>query len=198
MDMIANEKRSYLRGDLSFKVRFRVVTSDEYETFKHTGDQFLSLDKASSIDIHSTDGGDTQISPNPYVLDLLLHSQEKLDQILGLLSNEQVDDGLREQGTGLNISGSGMNMIVDDPLEAGQILHTSFLLSRFPMVFIRVFGEVVRVKPFTEDSQTFYDLGLRFLYLNPDDREKIIACVFQSHRKALRNRKGKMNSRKES
>ena len=180
MDMIANEKRSYLRGDLSFKVRFKVVTSDEYETFKHTGDHFLSLDKAPSIDIKASDEGDTQISPNPYVLDLLLHSQEKLDQILGLLSNTQVDDGFREQGTGVNISGSGMNMIVEDPVEAGQILHTSFLLSRFPMVFIRVFGEVVRVKPLTEDSKTLYDLGIKFLYLNPEDREKIIACVFQN------------------
>ena len=90
----------------------------------------MSLDKAPSMDILSTDGGDTQISPNPYVLDLLLHSQEKLDQILGLLSNEQVDDGFREEGTGVNISGSGMNMIVDDPVEAGQI-SDPFLMTGF-------------------------------------------------------------------
>jgi hypothetical protein len=183
MDMISKEKRSYLRGDVSFKVKFRIVTTEEYETIKNTADQFLSLDK---------------FNPNRHVLDFLLQTEEKLDQILALLSNKEVDNGFLDQGIGLNISGSGMSMLVDQPIEPGKILHTSFLLSRYPITSIKVFGEVVRTTTVNENDKTFYDLGIKFLYLNPDDREKIIACVFQSHRRDLRKRKSETRDSKDS
>lgn len=198
MDMIPKEKRSCLRGDVSFKVKFRIVTTEEYETIKHTDDQFLSLDKAPSVNARNADQGGAGVNPNPHVLDFLLQTEEKLDQILAMLSDKKVDNGFLDQGIGLNISGSGMKLIVDQPIETGKILHISFLLSRYPIVSIKVFGEVARVTPVKEDNKAFYDLGIKFHYLNPDDRERIIACVFQSHRRDLKKRKSEMHDRKDS
>lgn len=198
MDMIPKEKRSYLRGDVSFKVKFRIVTTEEYETIKNTADQFLSLDKAPSIDANDINEKHNAFNPNRHVLDFLLQTEEKLDQILALLSNKEVDNGFLDQGIGLNISGSGMSMLVDQSIEPGKILHTSFLLSRYPITSIKVFGEVVRATTVNEKDETFYDLGIKFLYLNPDDREKIIGCVFQSHRRNLRKRKSETHDSKDS
>jgi c-di-GMP-binding flagellar brake protein YcgR len=115
---------------------------------------------------------------------------EKLDQILIKLSKEEVGRGLlAKQGIGINISGSGMNVVVEEPVELGQIIQAHFLLSRIPLVFIDAFGEVLRVKPLDENGTVTYNLGIEFLDLKPNDRERIIACVFQRQRKSIRERK---------
>jgi len=41
-----------------------------------------------------------------------------------------------------------------------------------------------------EDDQTSYHVGIKFLDLNLNDRERIIACIFQRQREAIRKGKG--------
>jgi len=82
-----------------------------------------------------------------------------------------------------------MKIIVDKPVEPGQIIQANFVLSRFPLVFIDLFGEVDRVTPVDEDGKTIYHLGGKFLDLDPNDRERIIGCVFQMQRGIIRKRK---------
>lgn len=188
MDMASKDRRTYVRGDLSFKVKYREVSREEYERVKEAGDQFLSLSNRAGFDVSDTDRKDNETTPNASMIDFLVHLDEKVDQILALLSNKEVPDGVFRQGMGLNISGSGMNVLVDEPLDHGKIIHANFVLTKFPIVFIKVFGEVDRVTPMKEDGKTLYKLGIEFLDLNPNDREKIIACVFQKQRETLRKR----------
>ncbi len=187
--MITKERRSYVRGELSFKVRFRIMTPEEYETVKMSGNQIVSPDRRLSVDSNNTNRGATEITPNAFMIDFLLQMDEKLDQILAILSKDGVDKGPLNQGIGVNISGSGMNIMTEKPVEPGQIIHANFVLSRLPLVFIDLFGQVVRVAPLDEDSEGMYHLGIKFLDLDPDDRERIIACVFQRQREIIRIRK---------
>jgi c-di-GMP-binding flagellar brake protein YcgR len=113
----------------------------------------------------------------------------KLDRILELISTEKKVEIPFCHGIGQNISGSGMQMVVDTPVECGKIIHTTFLLSQFPFVFMNLFGEVIREKEFNKDGTTLYRIGIKFLDLNINDREKIIAFVFQKQREAIRNSK---------
>ena len=188
--MMSKERRSYVRGDLFFKVKFRIIAPEEYKTIKGTGDQILSPDKEELIfNSSGTNNLDTEITTNSFIIDFLLQMDEKLDRILAILTKDEGDKVLPNQGTGGNISGSGMNIIVDKPIELGEVIHTNFLLSRFPMVFIDVFGEVVQITPVDENGKTVYHLGIKFLNLKLNDRERIIACVFQRQREKIR--KGK-------
>ncbi|MBA7715301.1 hypothetical protein ES703_124342 [subsurface metagenome] len=187
--MISKERRSYVRGDLSFKVRFKVMTPEEYETVKMSGNQIVSPDRRLSVDSNNTNRGATQITPNAFMIDFLLQLDEKLDQILAMLSKDGEAKGLLNQGMGVSISGSGMSIIADKPVEPGQIIHANFVLSRLPLVFIDLFGQVVRVAPVDEDGEGTYHLGIKFLDLDPDDRERIIAYVFQKQREIIRIRK---------
>ena len=84
-----------------------------------------------------------------------------------------------------------MKMRVPGPLEKGQLLCANLLLSRVPFVRVRVFGEVMNATPSGEETETCYDVGVQFLDLDVEERERIIACVFQRQREALRKRKGK-------
>jgi hypothetical protein len=188
--MILQERRSYVRGAFSFRVRFRLLTPEEYQDIKETNNQFGYPDEEIITDLTDPDKATAETSLNACLIDLLLQMDEKLDQILTKLSKEEVDRGLlAKQGIGINISGSGMNVVVEEPVELGQIIQAHFVLSRIPLVFIDAFGEVLRVKPLDENGTVTYNLGIEFLDLKPNDRERIIACVFQRERKNIRERK---------
>ena len=199
IDVISKERRSCVRGDFSFKVKFRIITPEEYETMKGTNHQILSPEKKRLIiDSTDTDKTDNGITSNACLIDFLLHMDEKLDQILAMISKDEGDKGLPNQGIGTNISGSGMNIIAEKPVEPGKIIHANFVLSRLPLVLIDVFGEVVRVAPVDEDGKTTYHLGIKFLDLDPNDRERIIACVFQRQREIIRKSKNESYDTKDS
>jgi len=192
IDIISKEMRSHVRGDVSFKVKFKIISPDEYQDLKRSNKEIFSHDtREKGIDITDTDNKDAHTAPNTYLIDFLLYMDEKLDQILDFVSKDVADKESGNQGIGSNISGSGMNIITDKPLELGKIIHTNFVLSRFPLVFIDVFGEIIRVTPVDEDGKTSYHLGTKFLDLNLNDRERIIACVFQRQREAIRKKKDK-------
>ena len=192
VDIEPKEKRSFVRADLSFKVKFRVMTQEEYEKIKKTRDQILSSDKKGLIfDGADTDNRFNDITANQCLVDFLFHMDEKLDRILTVLSKDEPDIMLFNQGVGVDIGGAGMKMMVDSPVEHGRIIQINLALSKFPFTFIDVFGEVVHAEPVNEDGKNVYLLGIKFLDLDINDREKIISCVFQRHREEIRGRKGK-------
>jgi hypothetical protein len=189
--MSSEERRLYVREDFPFTVKFRVLTPDEYAKIKGVGDQGMSGSEAVA-DIAESDKRNAENTTNTCLIDFLIQMDEKLDRIVALLSEEGVIEGPTDnQGTGVNISGAGMNILVEKPLDPGQIIQTRFFLSRSPLVFMTVFGEVAWATPVDKSGKTLYQLGITFLDLNPGDRERIIACVFQRQREALRRRKSR-------
>ena len=180
------ERRSYVRGNFSFKIKFRTMTSEEYEEFVRSNETIsphFQMDAGIDIAGKKT-GADTAIDPS--LVNCLALINEKLDLILELLEKDNKIDGLFKQGIGMNISGSGMNIMVDRPLETGQIIHSRFYLSKIPLVFMEIFGEVVHSTKVDECDKTLYSLGIKFLDLSVNDQERIIASVFQRQRKVLR------------
>lgn len=189
-DKESKEKRSFVRANLSFKIKFRVITEEEYEKIKETGNRVPFPDEKGLI-FDNTDA-DTELSgiaANQYLTDLLFQIDEKLDRILAVLSKDEQDLVVFEQGSGLNIGGSGMKIVVDSPVESGQLIHTNIVLSKFPPMFMDLFGEVVRAESIDQEGKTVYQLGIKFLDLDINDREKIIACVFQKQRETIRRKK---------
>ena len=180
------ERRSYVRGNFSFKIKFRTMTSDEYEEFVRSNETIsphVQMDAGIDIAGKKTDA-DTAIDPS--LVNCLALINEKLDLILELLEKDNKIDGLFNQGVGMNISGSGMNIMVDRPLETCQIIHSRFYLSKIPLVFMEIFGEVVHSTKMDECGKTLYSHGIKFLDLSVNDQERIIASVFQRQRKVLR------------
>jgi hypothetical protein len=183
------EKRSCVRGNFSFKIKFKTMTVDEYEGL--VGPNALTLplfQEKHPIDIIDQKiDADTAIDPS--LVNYLVLIDEKLDLILELLAKDRNIDELFEQGIAMNISGSGMNVMADKPVEIGQIIHSKFYLSKIPLVYMDIFGEVVRSTKVDECGKTMYSLGIKFLDLSVNDQEKIIASIFQRQRGILRKRK---------
>ena len=183
------ERRSYVRGNFSFKIKFKTMTSDEYEGLVRSDDAISPyFQKEPGIDIAGKNiGVDTAVDPS--LVNYLVLIDEKLDLILENLAKDSKIEGLFNQGIGVNISGSGMNIMVDRPVETGQIIHSKFYLSKIPLVFMDIFGEVVRSTKVDECGKILYSLGIKFLDISVNDQERIITSVFQRHRGVLRKRK---------
>lgn len=191
MNAVADQKRTDVRGDISFDVGYQILTPEEYHLKRNTVEQIVYRDqKTLKIEAVGTDNGYSEIATNPWLIDFLHQMDEKLNLILSLLSDEETSRHPLDRGKGRNISGSGMKMTVDRPAELEQIVHIDFVLSRFPYVRINLFGKIIRITPLKKSHRVTYDLGIHFL--EPDERaiEQIVTHVFQLQRKAIRdNRK---------
>ena len=123
------------------------------------------------------------------LLSFLVQIDEKLNRVLSLLSKDSNGEDCFIRGTGKNISGSGMEMLVDNPVDFGQMVHMKFLLSKFPYVFLSILGEVIRAEKSAEDGKDSYHIGIKFIDLSENEREKIITTVFQRQREVIRKNK---------
>jgi hypothetical protein len=187
--MISKENRSYVRSDILFKVKFSLLTRETYENVERTKAGRLSL-KESPQEIVVTESDESKESTiDGNLINFLLQMDEKLDQIYALLSKGDEKIMSPEEGVGINISGSGMNMIVDKPFDPGMIIHAKFFLTKLHFLFMDVFGEIVRVIPSEEKGEKRYELGVEFLDLCETDRDRIITAVFQQERRKIRNMK---------
>lgn len=188
--MMSKENRSYVRGDIFFKVKFTLLSREDYENIESSeAGQFALQESSQEMIFPDTDDPSVSL-PDSNLINFLIQMDEKLDQILSLLSIGKDKKRPFEEGLGLNISGSGMHMRVPKPLESGQIIHARFFLTKSPFLFMDVFGEVVRVIPSEEKGEKTYELGIEFLDLNEHDRDRIITAVFQKQRQTIRKRKG--------
>ena len=189
IDMHSEDRRSFVRGNFSFKVKFKIMTKDEYEDLKKTNEAiFPTFKQEQGVNLKDKEINASHLA-SASLINHLVQIDEKLDLILELLSNDKTVKELYRQGVGLNISGSGMNIMVNRPVDYGKVIHTKFYLSKFPLVYMDIFGEVVHWAQVDKDGRTHYKLGIKFLDLSINDRERIISSVFQKQRGHIRKLK---------
>jgi hypothetical protein len=193
------ERRSYIRGDFSYKVKFRVMAANECRLEKIAGHPILLRDeKILKADAVPADSKEKDMPLNAALIDFLIQMDEKLDQILSALSDSDSRDRLFRECLGVDISASGMGIITDRPVESGQVIHANIILSRLPFVSMDVVGEIIQVTPVEGEDESTVHAGIRFLDLDPQDKEKIIKCVFQKERASIREKKLREDDENES
>lgn len=184
------ERRSYVRGDFSYTVKFRVMSSNEGKIRKMSATPISFLDeKKLKMDSVLADSKDAAIPLNPGLMEFFIQMDEKLDQILSILSENEDANQLFKQGLGVDISATGMGIITDVEVEARQKVHANIILSRLPFISIDVIGEIVQVIPSAEEDKPMFHVGIRFIDLDADEKEKIMKCVFKKERASIRERR---------
>jgi hypothetical protein len=186
------ERRLFARASFFFKVRFQLLSEVEFEKARTEWAERASMDR-KSLKFLELDADTAHEAPpwDPHLWDFLLHLDDKIDRLLAHLIGEGHPDQRMEEGTGLDVGGGGMRVMVEHPLSVGQRLQADLLLTRVPFVRVHIFGEVVRVAESFREQGVCWEAGVQFLDLDSEERERIIACVFQRQREVLRKRKGK-------
>jgi len=184
------ERRSYYRGDLSFKVSFRVMAPEEGSLRAMTGNGVsFGGEKMLTVNAAAADSSEKETPLNNALIDFLIMIDEKMDRILSALEDNNSPDRSFKECRGVDICAAGMGIITGHSVTAGQIIEAKVELSRFPLVSMEVAGEIVQVSRVIEHGQNRLHAGIRFLNLDAQSKEKIIRYVFQSERASIREMK---------
>ncbi len=187
--MTANHKndREDVRGVFPYIVKYKIITPEEFKAFGDGTEGLPGLLQSQfKIDPKQTDNNGIEFSTDNSVMNFLFHMDQKLDRILSLLFKGEDALGNIEQGIGVNISASGMKMIVDQAVAKGQIVQAHIILSQIPFIRIDTFGEIVRISDIKEIDGDMWHIAVKFINLNANDCEKIFAHIFHHQRKAAR------------
>lgn len=165
------EKRQDVRSAFSVPVKAKIAE------FKNS-DKIKSLTSSVSTS-HHTDAQASDIVP------LLIEIDEKLNKLIGLMDSKDSEGVINVIKT-INISGSGMSLVLAGHIEKGQRVDFSLRLPGFPLGKFEVCGEVIRVSPNKETNQGHLDVGIKFLNISQDDRDRLISYIFKQQRKNIR------------
>ncbi len=93
------------------------------------------------------------------------------------------NDSWSISGETLDVSGSGILAIFPQALELKKNVLVKLILPTGSPEPIKVIAEVVRTRAITDDQ---HHTALHFTQIEPEDRDKIMACCFEIQRKHLR------------
>jgi c-di-GMP-binding flagellar brake protein YcgR len=88
----------------------------------------------------------------------------------------------------VNISASGIRFISSEQYEKGDLLEIQLILPMVPLLFIRLVGEVIRVKPVTSYETSRNAVAVRYSQIDSESKDDIIRYLFRRQRELLRNR----------
>ena len=180
------EKREFVRAPLNIDARVKPLDKESLDR-KHQMRSALSslpLTGGSSDDADRIGTPDTVIS---YLMEFMFQINAKLDTVIGLLGGEKSDQNIIEVLETVNISGSGISLIVSSSVDVGILLDISLFIPNFPLGVFNVQGEVIRVEPKRRGPRGLFEIGVKFLNMSDEERERLIAYTFRQQRKTIRD-----------
>lgn len=180
------DRRTHVRGRMAFKVSFTVLDPEEYDRLKLPQKEKISLSKER---IPSDWGKALEFSNDPInqsLINFIMKLDEKLDLIIDSMAKEKKIDKPYYLAVGEDISGTGMKIISDRKMTPDQVVNASFSLFKEFFLHVDVYGRVTRVAELEGSGPDLFEIGIEFLNLKADDREKIISIVFKTNREAIR------------
>lgn len=181
MSQDIKERREYVRATLATKVEIEIIEDSEFDRIK--GNQ---VDDTPPLGFVTKENGDGESLSGP-ILQWLIHIDEKLNRILQKLESDEQERNSVCVGSAKNISGVGINLLLNKPMAAGQKIRISFPLPGYTGSPFQAYGEIVRVTPKGENEEKAFETAVKFIIIDETEREKLIAYSFSEQRRAIRN-----------
>lgn len=173
---MSHDKRNFSRVATRLKGRLRTLSGSDVKPL--FGDQ---VDLGSGLDADALRKSNLQ---EP-VVEFLLHLNRKLDLVVSLLSQEQLDADFPVPAEITEISGAGLCFNTGNELGVGDVVEVVVVLSRFPLRMAGAIGKVVR----REGPAGHPGYALDFTHIRDNDLEHIVQFVFQEQRAQIREHK---------
>ncbi|HOJ70953.1 MAG TPA: PilZ domain-containing protein [Syntrophorhabdaceae bacterium] len=188
--METNERRDYFRVEDRLKLKFRILSKDEFNALEHTVryspiSSFSRLDEVQALKVIEIDE-EKKKDPLYTYLNII---DRKLDLVLDYLM-ENADDKRHyiTQYIQANISGSGIRFFTDADIKEGDYVELILILPIYPHTRIPILCNVLRCIKQIKDGNTVNDVAMQYLVINENDRDMLIQYIFMKEREMLRNR----------
>jgi hypothetical protein len=176
----SDEKREYVRADLTTQVKVQPVSREEFERHK-------TVQTDSALDDTYPDESNTPDTQFGLLIQRMNRIEEKIDKIFWKLNPESRPDEVATYGTAHNISGAGVSLFLNEEMDVGQLVLVSLSVPGFSIGFLQAYGEVVRVSKADNMGQQSFDTSIKFLIINETEREILISYSFRRQRQEIRN-----------
>lgn len=119
-------------------------------------------------------------------MDMFQHIDEKLDRIWEKLEDGESKNRFLEVVDTVDISGSGINVLLRERIETGRMVHISMCLADACRGTIEVLGRVVRTSSFEGGEKGVFATGIEFVDLNESEKDLLVKYTFSQQRKHIR------------
>lgn len=121
----------------------------------------------------------------------LYHIDEKLNRILEKIEGSEKTGREIQVFDTVDISGSGISLVLSEKPETGSMIRLSILLPDYPYGRFDVTGRVVRsVERKNKEGRSVFLTGVEFTELGEKEKDRLIQYTFQQERKKIRNSEG--------
>ena len=185
--------RAHLRMDVAILMQYRKLTPTECEDIEtimsNKEDTDLSPLSFSLRPFMEGEGKEEELGNiDPFILNALIDINLKLNLILSTMSSGEKKNILTRMPVEVNLSEGGIGFITTEEVCDGDLLEVEMILPVFPIAVIKAIGKAVRVTPLQQGGRT---IGVQYINIQDEDRDKIVHYLFKKQREWLRVNKVK-------
>jgi PilZ domain len=192
--MVEPEKREYFRVEVRLPIEFRTISYDEYvnleDVVKCSSTQIVDSVNEFNFMRELVAHGEIEEKKKGPLYAYVRMIDKKLDMVLDLLTRTKEEGLYINRHVNMNIGGAGVRFISDVKLCVGNYVELKVILPMLPYPKITALCEVTRSKSATETGDVgSWEVALKFLTINEDDRDLLINYIFSREREFLRSKK---------
>ncbi len=198
----SDESRNSVRIPDSFTINYNIVTQKEYDKkaalyiSRCTANR--SAARRSDAEVFSFDWShiEDEVDFDPVLVKILFYLDQKIDKVISnqekiLKKFDTVEEvqNVSVAGECIDISGSGVHMLVTEKLNPGSLLELTIEPPINPSIQIILLGKLSRIRQSEDKENDGFDASVTFTAINEDDRENLIKYIFQRQRELISSRK---------
>lgn len=195
--------RNSVRIPDSFIINYNIITQKEYDKkaplyiSRRTANRSAARrNEAETFDFDWSHIED-EVDFDPVLVKILFYMDQKInkvianqDKILKKFANaEEKKDISIAEGECIDISGTGVNMLVKEELNPQDLLELTIDPPVNPPTQIILLGKLTRICQSNDKEKKSFETSVTFTAINEDDREDLIKYIFQRQRELISSRK---------
>jgi hypothetical protein len=197
-----SDNRDAVRIHDSFSIKYNIITQKEYgrkeSLYISRRTINRSAGKRKEAEAFSFDWSaiEDEEDFDPVLVKILFRLDQKIDivlarqdEILKKITSQDNEDDIYETGECIDISGTGVYMLISENLSKEISLELMIEPPIHPAIQIIALGKITRVCPSRDKEKSGYEISVAFTAINEDDREALIKYIFQRQRELISSRK---------
>ena len=196
------DNRDAVRIHDSFPIKYNIITQKEYEKKESLYISRRTINrtagKRNEAEAFSFDWSSIEDEEDfdPVLVKILFHLDQKIDivlarqdEILKKITSQDYEEDIIETGECIDISGTGVNMLISENLSKETLLELNIEPPIHPAFQIIALGKITRVCSSRDNEKSGYEISVAFTAINEDDREALIKYIFQRQHELISSRK---------
>ncbi len=191
-----SDNRDAVRITDTFTINYNIITQETFDKKaplcigRRTINRSISKQKAITLPFDWSHIED-EVDFDPVLVKIMFYLDQKIDIILSnqekILKKLETDDlqDVPASGECINISASGVNMLIKEKLNEDALLELTIEPPNNPAIYIKALCQLTRICPSNNKGTKGFESSLKFTAINEDDREELIKYIFQRQREMI-------------